>query len=624
MKASAKATKRFSRFDPVGKPRKTKVRLGLLTGFMLLLAGVGLGVMNLYFGTGRYKLKLLGFYFEDLGLVALNVLPFVMLIFLLWALTNRAWISFLGTGVFTLIYSWAEYWKLMGRSDPIIAEDLTIISEGLEMGGKYIMLTWQIVFSAVLVLAGTLVFFFFFRGRLPKLLPRFGIAALLIAASLLLYNNLYTSKDIYSQYPVWKGLNRWIDSNKFISRGCMYPFLYSIRSAGAAAPDGYDAAEAERTLRAYPTDDIPEERKVNVLVVMLEAFADLSEETDRITLRDPYESYHALRAESVHGSLITDIFAAGTIKTERSVLTGFSRLTDFRRASWSYARYFDSQGYAVSGSHPSYESFYNRKNVNSNLGISRYYFRENHYEPLYPADITPDAILLPEILKLCRQDLESSPYVFSFNVTYQNHGPYPADQALFSEPYVPSDGIDEASYHIINNYLWGVEDTGNRMLEMAEELRGDEAPWVVVFFGDHKPWLGDQHSVYGVLGIDLERQTDESFYTYYGTEYLIWANNAAKEKLGGEFAGEGPAISPCYLMNILFARCGWEGPSFLKLSNEVLERLPIVSSKDRYLENGALVPWAELSEPSRALYQKLRCAEFYLMRDSGGTLPAAR
>lgn len=628
MNETAATPKAPSRFDPAGKSRKARFWLGLLTGLALVLSALGMGVMNLYFGTGRYKLDLLAFYFRDLELVLLNVLPFALLILLLWALTNRAWIAFLGTGVFTLIYSWAEYWKLMGRSDPIIAEDLTILSEGLQMGGSYITVTWQIVLSALLVLAGTLVFFFFLRGRLPRPLPRLGLAALVIAASWLLYTQVYTDYYRYKRYPTWEKLNKWVESQKFISRGCLYPFLYSTKELGEKPPEGYSAAEAEALLRSYPSDDIPPERRLNVIVVMYEAFADLSECTDRITAADPYAAYHRLQAESLHGRLVTNIFAAGTIDTERCVLTGFPLLTSFRRAGWSYARYFAEQGYAVNGSHPGYESFYNRRNVNRNLGLEPCYFLEDHYRALSPGGIAPDSLLLPEIVRLCREDLQRAGNVFSFNVTYQNHGPYPADAQRFSAPYVPAEGLDEAAWTIVNNYLWGVEDSGNQMLAMAEQLRQDESPWVLVFFGDHKPWLGDQNSVYTALGIDLDSGSEESFYNYYGTEYLIWANDAARAALtreGGEdpFSGRGPDISPCYLMNLLFEACGWAGPSWLKLSEEVRAMLPVVSTKDRCLENGALIAESELSEPGREALARLRRTAYYLMRDSGGALPAA-
>lgn len=623
-KREASAKKRLSSLDPAGKPLKTRFQLGLVTGFFLLVAGLCFGLMNLWFGTGRWGKELFDFYFTQPYLVLLNELPFVLLILLLWALTNRAWIAFLGTGVFTLLYSWAEYWKLLGRSDPIIAEDLTVISEGMQMGVRYISFTWQILASAALVLLGTVICYFFLRGRLPRLLPRLGMAALLIGAAALLYTNVYSNYYLYKSYPCWKRLNRWIESSVFISKGCMYPFLYSVKSAAVTAPEGYDAAEARALLERYPGDDIPEAEKVNVIVVMYEAFADLSLRTDRITAADPYEAYHRLQSESLHGSLVTNIFAAGTIDTERCVLTGFSELTSFRRASWSWARYFADQGYALNGSHPGYEAFYNRRNVNANLGIETYYFKEDHYDALCSSgQIAPDAVLLPEIVRLCREDLKTADHVFSFNVTYQNHGPYPADTERFAHPYVPAEGLDPEAWTIVNNYLWGAEDTGNQMLAMADLLREDETPWVLVFFGDHKPWLGDQNSAYAALGIDLESETEAAFHNYYDTEYLIWANEAAKARLGADLVGEGPAVSPCYLMNLLFEACGWEGPSFLKLSEEVRALLPVVSTKDRYLQNGVLVPGSELTAEARQALTELQYAQYYLMRDSGGELPAA-
>ena len=56
--------------------------------------------------------------------------------------------------------------------------------------------------------------------------------------------------------------------------------------------------------------------------IQLEAFNDL--ERLGITGISPevYEKYHALEAESYTGNLITNIFAGGTVRTERAFLTG--------------------------------------------------------------------------------------------------------------------------------------------------------------------------------------------------------------------------------------------------------------------------------------------------------------
>ena len=129
--------------------------------------------------------------------------------------------------------------------------------------------------------------------------------------------------------------------------------------------------------------------------------------------------------------------------------------------------------------------------------------------------------------------------------------------------------------------------------------------------------------MYHLLGIDVDAPTDESFLTYYSTEYLIWANDAAKEKLGVDFAGEGPMISPCFLMNQLFDLCGWQGPSYMKFSRTIQAMTPVMTTNNRFLEKGELVSRLALSDEAWQGVRTMRIVQFYLMRDSGGALPVA-
>ena len=70
----------------------------------------------------------------------------------------------------------------------------------------------------------------------------------------------------------------------------------------------------------------------------------------------------------------------------------------------------------------------------------------------------------------------------------------------------------------------------------------------MVLFGDHKPWGGNGNSAYEGIGADFSMTSLESFYEYYSTPYLIWANSAAKEVLNNDFEGDGGDFSPCFLM----------------------------------------------------------------------------
>lgn len=146
-----------------------------------------------------------------------------------------------------------------------------------------------------------------------------------------------------------------------------------------------------------------------------------------------------------------------------------------------------------------------------------------------------------------------------------------------------------------------------------------EEPVILVFFGDHKPWLGEQSVTYDALGIDIRSNTADSFYNYYATDYLIWANDAAKALLGNEFVGTGPDISPCFLMNVLFDLCGWDGPGYTKLTNEVMSQIPMLHTTGRYLADGTLTD--KLTEAQQTLFDRMTFAQYYLTQDAGGVHP---
>ena len=591
--------------------------LTLLLTLALFLAGCAcLGLLSLYFSAGDHGLYLFVWYLTQPKVLVLNLIPFVLLGLLLLALFDRAWLAFVLDAAVCLFFSWAQYWKLMARSDPIYAGDLLIFTEATQMAGQYIQITWQIVLSAVLAVIAAVVLFFC-RGRIRRPVPRAALAAAVIALAVWLYPNFYTDAATYNSMTVWPQINQWFETNRYISRGGIYPFIHSIPDALPTPPEGYDEEAAKSALAACPSEDIPADRKVTIVVTQLEAFADLSALTDRITGADPYAEYHAILDESYHGHLIPNVFAGGTIDTERCVLTGFSALENFRRPSWSYARYFADQGYTVEGAHAGYEAFYNRLNVNENLGIPGYRFIEGYYENVV-AGVPMDNVFLPDVTENVLSAMESGP-VFSFNVTYQNHGPYSADYRWFPDEFIPLGELKESDYYIANNYLWGVQDTARQMQTMLDAFRTVEEPVLLVFFGDHKPWLGEQSVTYDALGIDIRSQDDASFYNYYATDYLIWANDAAKEVLDNDFVGTGPDISPCFLMNVLFDQCGWAGPGYTALTDEVMAATPLLHTTKRYMTDGVLTD--TLTQEQQLLVDQMTRVQYYLAMDAGGLHP---
>lgn len=468
------------------------------------------------------------------------------------------------------------------------------------MAGKYeIDLNWKIISVVIACIVGTAFAFFFVKGKSVLLRVRLLGVIVLVMVGVYSFNHYYMNKDLYAATQNFGLINKWSATQLYISKGFFYPFLYSIQTAIDVEPEGFDKNVAKETVNTYDMSSIPNGQKVNIISIMLEAYNDFSKFEQIEFGKNVYEYFHQLKAEGYSGELVTNIFAGGTVDTERSFLTGYTSLNNFRTNVNSYAHFFKSQGYTVEGSHPSYEWFYNRKNINEYLGFENYYFFENHYSELADGQIARDDVLFPEIIKFYEENKKTGKPYFSFNVTYQNHGPY-STEALTDVQYIKNKGYSDEEYNILNNYFAGIYSTNEQLKSIFEYFRGEKKPVVIILFGDHNPWLGDNNSVYKSVGINLDVSTEEGFYNYYNTLYVIWGNDSAKKVLNSDLKGDGPTIGPYFLMNEFFELAGYEGNEFMKFSNELKEVMNVVHTTGRYKESNILT-----SEPSPESEQKL-------------------
>lgn len=567
--------------------------------FALTGLGCCVGVLTLLYGAAAYiklpGLALFRSYFHHPALLGLNLLPPVLLIWLFYFLTRRGWGAFLGSFLPCVAVAMVNYFKIRLRSDPFLAADLTLISEAGGIVGNYSLdVDWLTWLTLGALLAGLL----FSVLLIPKC-PRRGWGRAFAAASCAAVcavscASLFTNSDLHQSTVNSEYINPWSDVEVFVSKGCLYPFLYSMRDMFPAPPPGYDGAQAQALLGAFSDADIPADKQVSVMGIMLEAFCDLTDfdfMADHPDAARVYDPWHALAEQGVSGRLLTNIFAGGTVDSEWGFLSGYSQHDDFRRDTDSYVWYLRDQGYQTFFSHPGYGWFYNRQNVNDYLGFQDSWFTENHYGALVDptsAIYHSDDILVRELLAQLTQRTAEGP-CFSFSVSYQNHGPYESAYSAGVEYFTPANsGMAAESCHIWNNYLRGVDSTIQAMVQLTQGLEELDRPVVLVLFGDHKPWGGNGNSAYADMGLTFDLGTLQGFYDYYATPYLIWANSAAKEVLGSDFTGSGGDFSPCFLMPKVFDLCGWTGPGFMQLARQVREITPLVHERGLYLSDGQI------------------------------------
>lgn len=603
------------------KKWKTSVKVGYYAWNFgwLLLACVVVGAATLLLSAANYDTAVFKGYFEKPMIAVVNILLPLACSMFLYLLIGRMWIAHTITTVLSLGIAVANYLLIAVRNDPLQFADILCLAEALDITATQhyeLHIGWEVI-ASVAVCAGMCVALALLARWTPKVKKRMG---LLVAAAAVVIGTCEIASDdeIYRvSTRNYEHINTWSSTQIYISRGVLYSFTRNAMSNINSKPEGYEEAQVKQLLEQYPQTDIPADKKVNIFVIMRESYCDLSTldvEANSIDF-SCYDNYHSLVAEGYTGKLITNGFGGNTKNAERCFMTGSYAPIEYRKPANSYIWYLREQGYAVEGAHPFNGWFYNRSNINCYLGFETYHYREDVFDDIVGEEtIADDEVLYDEIWRMFEQSDEQKPY-FNFSVTYEGHGPYNYRSNSYGTSFVKA-YQGTADGYAMENYLGCVYKRDKALMKLVEKMRASDRPIILLTFGDHKPTLGSDinnytTAAYETFGIDMNMSSQQGFVDYYGTEYLIWANDAAKQMLGITFSGQsGPMISPCYLMNVLFDTLDWNcGSSYLQAMNNCMEQFPVVSSKGRVSVDGELVQQVPTAQSEA--YKMLKYLDYY-------------
>lgn len=565
---------------------KVNVNIIKKCGIILLLSVI-LGGCSLVLTALPCDLNLIKILVSDKYILLMNIWPLFVTMLLIFFITNRVWLSFLSVGTITFIIAEVNRFKMTFRDDPFVFADVLLFNEAKNMMGKYSLFLDKVSFLAITFIITTIVCVLLIKKESFKTFVR-AVCIIIITMFMIITINMFYFQDSSIYNRTWHSEfgNQWKYGNQYMSRGVVYSFIRSIPDAIILPPEGYDEQEVVEELGKYETVDMEEEKKVHIISIMLEAYNDFSQFENVEFVVDPYKNYHEIQNNSYHGNLFTNIFAAGTILTERSFLTGYNDSELSNKTVESFVRYFNSQGYYTVAMHPCYGWFYNRKNINENLGFQNFEYYENTYADIAENEVERDLYhgLLSDydffdyIIDGYEDTVREEKKYFNFSVTYQNHGPYSNEKETETEFLLRKDEYTEAEYNIINNYFDGIAKTDEALKKLCDYIDEQNEPIVLILFGDHNPLLGDNNSGYTMLGIDLSLDSAEGASNYYQTPYIFYANEAAKSNLGKSFKEQGNTISPMFLMNELFEYMEMEGPSYLNYLQALKKQYSVINT----------------------------------------------
>ena len=546
-------------------------------------------------------------------LIVLNCLPVGLLLLAFTCLFRNVFFSGALVNLAAGLLSVANRIKIEVRDEPVFPRDFALLKEVGSAVGNYDI---HYPVSAIAVIAGlslVLVVLGLFVGCRPfpvrKLRGWLGsllgtAASFAVLAGLIL--TVYASNDLYNSFRV---SNASYVPSVFNELGFPYCFCHQFTTYLVDKPEGFDRAEAASWDQGGQTGLGAD---VNVIMVMNEAFSDITED-DAFAFtaeNDPLKNLHALEQDphAVSGHIVVSGFAGGTANTEFDVLTGMQASaisadnpSSFRvvnRNVDSLFRLFGDDGARTSFFHPGDDWFYNRENVYRWFGAEKTVFIDQMEDPAYKGRWVTDDYMAGLIEQEFEDTVDAGETLFHYTTTIQNHMSYTADKygEGYDYPEVPLNvEVSDQVASMLNVYVEGVRDADAMLGRLVDYFSQRSEPVVLVFLGDHLPYLGDNRQAYAELGMEIalpEAEQSDPLCSYE-TPYVIWANDAAAQALDWETAAaaldlpESGTISASFLGAVVVELTGRTGESpWFDFLNQLRRVVPAVRHQTYLLADG--------------------------------------
>lgn len=395
---------------------------------------------------------------------------------------------------------------------------------------------------------------------------RFFAAALPLAAiaSLLLYNFsmrhwssylaslvvfLFGITLIYEPSSIVKPLDKffgnsvWDQRSNYLWHGAtVYTIQESARRFAEAdvMPDQDRAQEsAEKLLMAVPKKVVSTQvfTPRNVHIVLLESFWDPNELKKAKYKQNPLSpEFRKLWKSAGYSHAMAPVFGGYTANSEFEVLCGFPVVKDnvkFERQLLNdvpcLPHILAENGYKTMASHPNVPVFWNRVNAYRRIGFQTYWSLQDFVKDDMNREFLSDVSLYRQVMDKIQPALDAHQPILDYIVTYFGHWNYPLSESRPNKVTSPSP-VEEVSGYANTVYYKSRE-----MMDFINEMRKRDPDGIIVLFGDHLPFLGENFAGYvdsGVLAANRSDFTPEMFKFYVSTPMLIIDGKRGPIKFG--------------------------------------------------------------------------------------------
>ncbi len=419
------------------------------------------------------------------------------------------------------------------------------------------------------------------------------------------FTGMLPALNIYTQ--------QWVTQ----ANGFLLNFTVAARYSRVEKPAGYSADTALTLMEEYSPTPANETvtRPTNIIVVMNEAFSDLSIFESLELNEDATPFLHSMQENTIKGLMYPPVTGGGTASVEFEFLTGLSN-SFLPPHCVAYQLYMDEampalstlaadSGYSTTAFHPYRSSGWNRPIVYDYLDFDTQLYNTDVTAPKYVRRYISDMSSYETVFDLT--DRAQGQPCFIFNVTMQNHSGYAQGWNNLPKDIVPSEKFsDEESK--VQQYFCLMKSSDNALRALIEHYEQVDEPTLIVFFGDHQPSLSNEF--YETLyGKKLTERTPEEVLKQYAVPFFLWANYDIPEQ-------QDVSISSSFLGMLTAKTAGLPLTGWMNFLSDLHQHIPVITPVGYITADGTVVKKSEqLSSEQQQWLHKYKTLAYCAIKD---------
>ena len=400
--------------------------------------------------------------------------------------------------------------------------------------------------------------------------------------------------------------------------GGMYADLLESR---IFEPDNYDKEELKNILKKYDkseTENVWE--KSNIIVTFSESFFDINEVKDDVKFSTSVTpNYDRLKNEGIFVNMISPSYGGISANVEFEFLTGYS-LDFFGKGYTPFMslyknnKYKDRNSIVKELSNNGYytkvvfgKDFFNSEHVYERLGISEYEEKndKSHRKGYY----TSDEYLIDCAIDSLKNKNDNEK-LFYMNCTIESHMPFIEEKYENYDLEIEDSSLNDAQTSVIKSYAQSCYDADKELGKLYDFIQTYDEPTIILFFGDHLPYLSDPDTNGDLLNeLKYFNTGDELVDSYrkYNTGALILANFDLGENENLDF------MSPDLLLTTVINKMGLNLNSYYKWLYDTKDNLPCSNYLISADTEGNLSWTNNLSKEQKEFYDLREKMQYYVL-----------